>query len=92
MFSRGKGEKKIECISSTILPQGRNILLLLISRTEPNPVRVVDVFIDGFQLDVLDFESVNSKLVALIQRAESDAEKIALNCLLLLVVTDFRSI
>lgn len=67
-------------------------MLLLIPRTEPNPVRVVDVFIDGFQLDVLSFESVNPKLVALIQRVESDAEKIALNCLLLLVVTDFRSI
>ncbi|HBM2978461.1 TPA: hypothetical protein LVL89_005741 [Klebsiella michiganensis] len=31
-------------------------------------------------------------IVALIQRVESDAEKIALNCLLLLVVTGFRSI
>lgn len=64
---------------------------LLIPRTEPNPVRVVDVFIDGFPLDILGFESVYPKLVALIQRVESDAEKIALNCLLLLVVTDLRS-
>lgn len=31
-------------------------------------------------------------IVALIQRVESDAEKIALNCLLLLVITGFRSI
>ncbi len=31
-------------------------------------------------------------IIALIQRVESDAEKIALNCLLLLVVTGFRSI
>ncbi|MCZ8864578.1 hypothetical protein OM361_03225 [Escherichia albertii] len=31
-------------------------------------------------------------IVALIQRVESDAEKIALNCLLLLIVTGFRSI
>lgn len=31
-------------------------------------------------------------IVALILRVESDAEQIALNCLLLLVVTGFRSI
>ncbi|HEH9403021.1 TPA: hypothetical protein SIA26_000461 [Aeromonas bestiarum] len=31
-------------------------------------------------------------IVALIQRVESDAEKIALNCLLLLIVTGFRSV
>lgn len=31
-------------------------------------------------------------VVALIQRVESDAEKIALNCLLLLIVTGFRSV
>lgn len=31
-------------------------------------------------------------IVALIQRVESDSEKIALNCLLLLIVTGFRSI
>lgn len=29
--------------------------------TEDNPVRVVDVFVDGLQLDVLGFESVNPK-------------------------------
>ncbi|WP_131632081.1 MULTISPECIES: hypothetical protein [Enterobacteriaceae] len=32
---KGYGQKKTECISSTILPLGRNILLLLIPRTEP---------------------------------------------------------
>lgn len=29
--------------------------------TEDNPVRVVDVFVDGLQLDVLGFENVNPK-------------------------------
>ncbi len=29
--------------------------------TEDNPVRVVDIFVDGLQLDALGFERVNAK-------------------------------
>ncbi len=30
--------------------------------TEDNPVRVVDVFVEGLQLDSLDFERVNANI------------------------------
>lgn len=40
----------------------------------------------------LAMQGASAEEVALIQRVESDAEKIALNCLLLLVITGFRSI
>ena len=48
---KGQGRHQV-----TLLPEALDDFV-----TEDNPVRVVDIFVDGLQLDALGFERVNSK-------------------------------
>ena len=50
-YIKGQGRHQV-----TLLPEVLDDFV-----TEDNPVRVVDVFVDGLQLDVLGFENVNAK-------------------------------
>lgn len=48
---KGQGRHQV-----TLLPEALDDFV-----TEDNPVRVVDIFVDGLQLDALGFERVNAK-------------------------------
>lgn len=50
---KGQGRHQV-----TLLPEALDDFV-----TEDNPVRVVDIFVDGLQLDSLGFERVNAKQI-----------------------------